>query len=303
MSRKLIIHAPAELKKSIDAGRHNFFRILRQTVEEIGFTTATKRQTKHGGLLANLDHNYHIFNIDGAVGKRALNVRRAHFYPFWSLENAGTRRTPRISGKTFDPDQVNGIAAQDFFNKLCVRNLTTPKETLPQSDYVFVPLQGRILKQRSWQYASTEQMINTILEQDTRQIIVKPHPKEAYSEAELNYIKCLNLNPRITVSNADTDALLSQCAYVVTHNSSVAFHGFLYQKPAILFAQADYLHICQTVANPTQAASAFAKSQSLRPAFEKYLYWYLQMNCINAGRNEAPAKILEMLTECGWDVA
>ncbi len=303
MPKKLFLHLPKHTQNSVDSGQHNFFNILQKAFEGQGFTAATKLQTKHGGTIARLDRHYHIFDINGASGPRSLNVRKAHFYPFWSLENAGNRYAPRISQLEFNPSEINGIVAQDFFNKICVRNLPAHPEILPKDDFVFIPLQGRLLKQRKWQFSTTNDMINTVLAQEpNRQILVKPHPREDYTAAEKSYIQALSEYPRITITERDTFSLLSQCAYVATQNSAVAFTGFLYQKPAILFANADFHHICQTVKTSDQAAEAFQKISETRPDFEKYIYWYLQMNCINAGRDNAVETILNMARNCGWQV-
>ncbi len=303
MPKKIILHLPNALKKSVDADKHNFFKILRRACENVGYKTETKVQKKYSGVISKFSRNLHIHHIDGAIGPRALNVRRAHFYPFWSLENAGTRHEPRIAGKLFDPASINALEAQGFFNKICVRNIPDTPPPMAKDDFVLVPLQGRLLSRRSWQYADCKQMIDTILEQDpTRKILIKPHPREVYSAKEQAFINGLAQSRRISITKAGTHSLLNHCAYVVTQNSGLAFQGFLFQKPAILFAKSDYHHICQTIKTPDQAADAFAKTLGERPAFEKYIYWYLQLNCINAGRDDAEAQILDMLGECGWDM-
>lgn len=303
MPKKIILHLPKGLKKSVDADKHNFFKILRQTLESVGYKTETREQKKHSGMIAKFGKNHHIFHIDGAVGPRAVNVRQAHFYPFWSLENAGTRREPRIAGKIFDPAAINALDAQEFFNKTCVRNIPNTPSPMAKDDFILVPLQGRLLTQRKWQYTDCKQMIDTILEQDpSRKILIKPHPRESYSADEQAFIDTLTQSPRISIAKAGTHSLLTHCAYVVTQNSALAFQGFLFQKPAILFAKSDFHHICQSIKTPDQAADAFAKTVNERPAFEKYIYWYLQLNCINAGRADVGAAILDMLRECGWDI-
>ena len=303
MPQKIILHLPAPVKKSVDAGKHNFFKILRQTLESAGYKTETRVQKKHSGIIAKFSRSLHIHHIDGAVGPRSVNVRRAHFYPFWSLENAGTRHEPRIASKIFDPASINALDAQAFFNKICVRNIPDTPPPMAKDGFVLVALQGRLLTQRKWQYADCKQMIDTILAQDpSRQILIKPHPRESYCADEQAFIRELSAHSRIEITHADTHSLLNHCAYVVTQNSGLAFQGFLFQKPAILFAKSDFHHICQTVKTPDQAADAFAKTLDERPAFEKYIYWYLQLNCINAGRDDAPEAILDMLRQCGWEL-
>lgn len=303
MSKKLFLHLPKETKLSVDNGDYNFFSLLINAFQGIGIETTTKIQRRTSGRFACVGANYHIFYIDGAVGPHALNVRKAHFYPFWSLENAGNRRAPRVTQLEFEPSDINGIIAQEFFNKICVRNLPAHPPRIDENDFVFVPLQGHILEKRSWQFATTDQMIRSIVQHDPdRKILVKPHPKERYSRAEKSYISSLSDLENVTITDADTNSLLSQCAYVVTQNSAVAFEGFLYQKAAILFAQSDFAHICETVKDPALAADAFAKISLHRPAFEKFIFWYLQLNCINAGRDDAEHVILRMVRDCGWDI-
>ncbi len=303
MSKKIILHLPAKLKKSVDAGQHNFFKILRKTFEDRGYSTHTRRQNRLDIFSIRSANSLHIHNIDGAVGKHSLNVRLAHFFPFWSLEKAGTRRQPRISGLKFDPAAINGLSAQDFYNKICVRNLKGVPPPIEQSDFIFMPLQGRLLFRRDWQYFDVRNMIDITLSHDkTRQILLKLHPRENYSTAEKTFINSLLDNPRIELTEADTQSLLSQCAYVVTQNSAVGFEALLHQKPTILFAKSSFSHICQTVDNTQIAADAFAKTLSERPAYEKYIYWHLQLNCINAGRDDAPAKIVAMARDGGWDI-
>lgn len=303
MSRKLIIHAHPELRASIDAGQHNFFTQFRKVFEDAGITTITGPQTKLTGHATRFSRDYHLFQIDGAVGRHALNVRQAHFYPYWSIEYAKSRHAPRIAAKRFEPELIGGVLAQVFFTQMQTRHLPERPAETGMRDFALVALQGRLTERRSWQYADLHGMVRAIKEQDPERLIVlKPDPKENYSEQDKALISELAEIPNLTVSNEDTDALLAACAYVVTQNSSVAFRGFLHRKQAIQFARSDFHHICQTVHTPDDAAKAFKNLRDEPPLFDKYLFWYLQMNCINAGRENAGAKIIEMVNECGWPI-
>lgn len=303
MSRKLIIHAHPELRASIDAGEHNFFSIFRKAFEDAGVDVSTGPQSRLTGHATRFSRDYHLFQINGAVSKHALNVRQAHFYPYWSIEYANSRYKPRIAAKRFEPEMIGGVLAQVFFSQMKTRHIPERPAETGLRDFALVALQGRLTAHRSWQFADLRGMVRTIQEQDPERLIVlKPHPKEVYSDEDSALIAELAEQQNVTVANEDADALLAACAYVVTHNSALAFRGFLHRKQAILFAQTDFHHICQTVRQPDDAAKAFAKLRGEPPLFDKYLFWYLQMNCINAGRENAGEKILEMVNECGWPI-
>jgi len=73
--------------------------------------------------------------------------------------------------------------------------------------------------------------------------------------------------------------------------------------PSILFARADFHHICPQVKQPSNAPAAFAQLLGPKPDFARYLYWFLELNCLHAGREDAEKRIAELLNTCGWPVA
>jgi hypothetical protein len=168
-------------------------------------------------------------------------------------------------------------------------------------DYVLVPLQGQLGKRRHWQYGSVPEMVQTIRTQDpTREIILKPHPKEAYTPGDKAVIAQLLALPNVQLSESPIEALIAKCAYIVTQNSVAAFEGLLHRKPSILFAKSDFHHIFPTIKTPQDAPEAFARVEAKNMLYMKYLYWYLRMNAADIRRADAPAKIQEMLAEAGW---
>ncbi|MCF6272654.1 MAG: hypothetical protein L3J37_05595 [Rhodobacteraceae bacterium] len=303
MRKKLILHARPKMRAHIDQGQHAFSNVLRSSFEARGFLVKTGANSPVARWLAEKDRNLHIFHLGGATGPRALNMRRAFFHPFWSIEKPGSRHWGRMAQKTFDPALIDARAARQFFANTCKRIL--PKEPAPftASDYALIPLQGKLLKHRKWQYADLATMVDTIRTHDpTREIYLKPHPGETYTEAEKALLAQQCQLSKVRLVEGDIQSLLANAAYLVTHNSAAAFEGLLHRKPAILFAKADFHHIFPTVKNPASAAAAFGLAQSPLVDVEKYLYWYLQLNCINAWREDAGGKAVKMIAEAGWQL-
>ena len=61
----------------------------------------------------------------------------------------------------------------------------------------------------------------------------------------------------------------------MTQNSSVAFNGYLFGKPALLFRKADFHHIA-VQAGLDNLAAGFAELKRTEPDYAAYLYWYWQ---------------------------
>ena len=108
-------------------------------------------------------------------------------------------------------------------------------------------------------------------------------------------------NDRLYIRKGDPDRYLRTCDYIVSQNSGVALQGFFFNKPAILFGRSDFHHIALNVAD-IGAEAAFGMVARHAPDFAAYLYWFLQMQAINAGRPEAQDRIAQVLRGHGWPV-
>jgi hypothetical protein len=94
---------------------------------------------------------------------------------------------------------------------------------------------------------------------------------------------------------------LQHCDFVVSQNSAAAFAGYFFGKPALLFGKIDFHHIAEP-ANMAQLPDSFDAAVTARPAFDRYVHWFWQENCINAGRADARAKILARFQRFGWPI-
>jgi len=297
----LRFYLDGDLKKSAEAGTHNFIGKVEKVARAAGFEVLfcdNSLEARHGS--AALD-GYAMFHMDAPTHVRALTMRRAYFYPFWQIEPSAKRWEWRVAQTAFDAGAVDAAEAARFF-KFWRKRLFGEAANAPTRDgFIYVPLQGRLGDSRSFQSCSPLDMIRTVLAQDTkRAVIATLHPNEAYSAAELAALDALaRQHPQLTVVTGQMEQMLAGCDYVVTQNSSAAFAGFFFQKPCITFAQIDFHHITAHVPQ-IGVGSAFAQVADMQPAYAAYLWWFLQKMSINAGRPEAEKAIGAALIRAGW---
>ena len=96
-------------------------------------------------------------------------------------------------------------------------------------------------------------------------------------------------------------ARLRDCAFVATQNSAVAFNGMILGKPAVLFAQIDFHHAALNVAD-MGAEAALAAAESARPPLDRYLWWFLKGQAIDAQGPDAGARMLAAMRRGGWPI-
>jgi len=154
MARILRIYLENGLRQDAEAGRHNFFRILRAAFEARGFQVAFHRSTPAERIRSAIRPGYTLLHAEEPEHDRALTVWRAYLYPFWRIERTARRAAWRLAGQAFDAAAVDGKAAERFLAFWQGRLMSEPPRP-PGSGYVFVPLQGRLLEHRSFQTMSS----------------------------------------------------------------------------------------------------------------------------------------------------
>jgi capsular polysaccharide biosynthesis protein len=300
--KQLGIYLDDGLRRDVSNGRHNFFGILIRAFEGRGFKVTLRPNTEEERLESEARDGYSLFHLETPFHDRALDVRLAYMYPFWRIEGVQWREDYRVAQKAFDPTEINEEEARKFTRFWRKKLLSNMGAASKHGSHVLVALQGRLQDQRHGQAMSPIAMIREVLAQDRfRQIVIKLHPKEPYTNQELAALEEFESNPRVEFGNGDIHTLIADCDYIVTQNSSTAFKGLLQNTPAVLFGESDFHHILESV-NRDGAARAFRNIQSKRMPYAKYFYWFLQMNMINAGRDGAAEKILNNCRELGWDV-
>ncbi|HEY0276045.1 MAG TPA: hypothetical protein VGC31_08250 [Paenirhodobacter sp.] len=287
---------PATLYRA-ERGEHNFFRRLQGAVEGRGWRVIFAESTLANRLAAPARPGYALFHMEEPTHDRALTCRRRYVGAFWNIEAVAPRWDWPIVRDRFDPAQVSDAAlpfAAGWRKRLWPEAVETRDD-----GHIFLPLQGRLLDHRSFQAMSPLDMIRTTLAQSGRPIMATLHPNETYTPEERAALVALSAqHPRLTVLQGGSVEALASCNRVVTQNSALAVQGYFLHKPAVLFARIDFHHIAGSV--PLEGLAAFAPRP--RPDFDRYLYWFLQMRAINAGRPECEDQILATLRQHGWPI-
>ena len=284
-----------------ERGNFNIINKIRNVFEGHGFRVDLCRNTDAERLKSATRRGYSLFHMDEPFHPRALTMRKAYFYPFWRIETSAKRWEWQIARAAFNAEGIDADAAKQFADRW--RKTLFPDIALapfPQG-YVYIPLQGRLLEQRSFQTTSPLDMIRSVLLHDPdRQIIIGLHPAETYLQEETDALKVLvDANPWLQLSSAPMQGLLAGCEYVATENSSVALSGYFLHKPAVLFAQIDFHHIAANV-DAMGAGQAIKAAPGLTPDFDRYLFWFLRLTAINGGAPEVEAQILDAVRGHGW---
>ncbi|MGB0966600.1 MAG: hypothetical protein ACPGUX_00300 [Halocynthiibacter sp.] len=303
MGKKLRVYLGKSIREAAKAGKHNFLRRLENAVERRGLTVEFCANNDHNLQKSRTRKGYSLFHMDDPHHENALTMRRVYFQPFWQIENSAARWEWAVAKAEFDPKTIDSDKAWDFTYQW--RNKWFGDWTKAKNQgYIYMPLQGRLQEKRSFQSCSPIDMIRQTLKYGPKKpVIATLHPGEDYSAHDFELLsELVDDYPRFAVHENKSPAdLLPECECVVTQNSAIAFSGYFWRKPAVLFGQIDFHHIALNVGE-LGAEEAFKRLPSHRPAYEEYIYWFLQIMSINAGRPETEDKIIETLQLRGWDL-
>lgn len=300
--RHVTIYLDDALRDSAEAGRHNFISQVVAALRHAGYSAGFAQNSSAERMKSADRPGYALFHMENPFHPRALSFRRAYFYPFWTIERSAERWNFRAARTRFDPEKVDSRRAAQFVERMREKHFPATGQ-IERQNLVLVPLQGLLTRHRSFQSCSPIQMLETTLQRyRDDEVVATLHPNEAYSAKERQALDDLGQrHANLTVQSGGSAAALAKCRLVATQNSSVAFTGLLFGKPAVLFARIDFHHIAANVGD-LGADAAFLKAEKMTPEFERYVFWFLQKMAINAGRPAAEAKILAALRAGGWPV-
>ncbi|MCM2561991.1 hypothetical protein M8756_06625 [Lutimaribacter sp. EGI FJ00015] len=298
--RILRFYLDAGLRQSAEAGQHNFIGKIAQVAQDAGFDVEYHANSARNRAKSALRRGYAMFHMEPPTNDRGLTFRRAYHYPFWGIEPAAERWHWHVARTPFDPAQVPRNQADTFVARW--RRRLFPDLAARDDGFVYVPLQGRLMDHRSFQSMAPVEMLECVLARDRRPVVATLHPKEKYTPTELDTLDRLSArHTRLTVEIGQMERFLPACSYVATQNSSAAFNGYFFEKPAVLFAQVDFHHIAANV--PALGIDgAFDALDKSKPDYTGYLWWFWQEMSINAGRPEAEAQIATAMRRAGWPI-
>ena len=298
--RHLTFYLHHNLRKKAERGEQNFINRIQAALSPLDFSFEFRPDTQAELLASVVRGEYAAILMDTPPHADAVSLRKTYVFPFWSIEATQKRWDFSTAKATFDPKAVNQEDAARFCTTWKAK-VFDPKPA--KNGHIYVPLQGRIGTRRSSQFCSPLQMVkHAIAHRKGRDVVIGLHPNETYTEKDLSRLRALS-DPQegVAIELGGMEAWLPGADDVVTQNSAAAFLGFFHHKPAILFGQIDFHHIGLNVAKMGVEA-AFDAVETVAPDYEAYLYWFLQMRAINAGRADAEAKILARLRACGWEI-
>jgi len=296
-------YLPPHLRQRAERGNHNFITKVSEVLTDAGLAVALDDDDRPARLRALDRPGRGLYLMDPPVNARGLTFRKTYIYPFWRIEKGPTRWDWPVAQEMFDPQAVDARKAANFY-RLWRQRLYDDEPAHARADgFVYVPLQGQLLRQRSFQSCCPLDMIKAVLAHDAgRQVVATLHPSETYTVAEHRALEQLaSQEDRLMIGAAGPARYLQNCDYIVTQNSAVGFEGYFFGKPLVLFGKSDFHHIALNVADKG-AQSALAAVETHKPDYAAYLFWFLQQRSINAGRPEAKERIRTVLRGHGWPV-
>jgi hypothetical protein len=289
-----------ELCDSAQAGKHNFIAKVAAVLARAGMDAQYQPFGLRG---APQGKGYSLSHIKTPPDARGLCFRRVYHYPFWQIEQSAERWSWDVAQSEFAPDAAEAQEAARFYRFWQNRLFGDAPQRSAKGGFVYVPLQGKLSDHRPFQICSPLEMIEHCLAQSPLDVLATLHPHEQYGKAEIAALtKLEKTHGRLTIRTGGMEDLLADCAYVVTQNSSVAFNGYFFGKPALLFRRTDFHHIA-VQADLADLAAGFDDVGQNAPDYAAYIHWFWQKNSINAGRPEAEALIARRLNRLGWPVS
>lgn len=294
MAKTLHIYLEEPMRTRAEAGEINLFNKMAQALA--GWNLRYHEDTEAERLAAP-GRGYGLFHMHEPPVPTILCLRRTYHYPFWRIERTNERWNFDVARARFDAAQVPPERVAAFDARWRPRIFRDGP--VHRRGFVFMPLQGRLAEQRSFQSQSPLQMIETCCKAwPDRPVRATLHPKETCSAADHQALSALaDRFAHFQLVQADAKDLLADCDLVVTQNSAVALTGFFARKPAVLFAGSDFHHIAASVPREGLKSALIPRPD---PDFAAYLFWFFQRQSINAGAANAVEKIRARFAALGF---
>ncbi|MGB3146361.1 MAG: hypothetical protein WBA91_01235 [Paracoccaceae bacterium] len=301
--RTVRIHLGPAVLDTARAGRHNFLNRLTEALRAGGFEVSYRSNSYAERVATAALPGWSMFEMEPPEGERSLVFRKAYVAPFWQIDRTDKRWDWDVAKKKFRINDKHRPVAEHFAAYWRNRLYSSQKEAVSRDGSIYVPLQARLLEQRPFQAAAPVDMLRILLSRyPGRPVNATLHPKITYPEEELAELGRLGRSfPALTVSREASAAMLARCDCLVTENSAVALEALFFRKPVLLFAGIDFHHACASAWRDGLDA-AFAQFESAEPDYDGYLWWYLQRQCLNAGREDFHARAVKRLNALGLDL-
>ena len=293
-SRDFRLYLSRRLIAEVEAGRHAFLAQVSGVLERGGYRVRLCRNDAAAKDAAPDQPGWAMFHMEHPTHDRALVFRKVYHGPFWAIERQAQRWRWPVAQARFPLHRIDPEKAAAFHARWQRRLFGEAPQQARRDGFVYIPLQGRLLEHRNFQDCAPIQMLERVLEAEPmRPLLATLHPKETYTAEERAALDSLSRRfPRLQLTERPMADLLAHCDYVVTENSSAAFFGFFFGKPAITFARIDFHHICL-------GPEDFDRIADHAPGYDRYIWWFWQRMSINAGRPNVEQQIAARLHRLG----
>lgn len=289
------------LRERAEVGKHPFIARIAGILQGAGYRVEYRPDSETERLKSATRRGYSLFHMKEPTHDRALTFRRVYHYPFWAIEPTGERWNWTVAHSVFPADSVPRKEADRFYRFWQKRLFGADTAQATRAGFIYVPLQGRLLDHRSFQTCAPLDMLRAVMAHfPDRSVVAALHPNETYCQAELQALQDLvDRNSGLDIRTGGMQSLLAGCDFTVTQNSAVAFSGFFYGKPAVLFGRSDFHHIAANVGT-LGVSQALQAGDRMAPDYAGYIHWFWQKMSINAGHPSAEDKIRQAFLRAGW---
>jgi hypothetical protein len=296
-------YLPAHLRQQAKRGQHNFINKLSDVVKSARLRIAFDSDDDAARDRAAKRAGFGLFMQDGLDSERCLTISKAYIFPFWRIEKQADFWDLPIAQQRFDPQAVDPRKAANFYRLWQNRLHDMSAMDLRRDGFVFVALQGGLFDQDRAAMMDQISLIKAVLKHDpNRPVMATLDPNTAYSMDEHQALSdLLDQHDRLYIRTGDAVRYMKTCDYVVTQAPDQGFAALFFGKPVITACKTDFHHITLTP-DAGDLAPCFAAVADHAPDYAAFLYWFLQINTINAGRPEAAQRIENVLRGHGWPV-
>ncbi len=132
--------------------------------------------------------------------------------------------------------------------------------------------------------------------------MIKPHPRDT-SDETADLIAAAARDPRVRVTGANIHDILSAARVTVTINSAVGLESLMHRVPVVLCGPADFHHSAVTVRDAFDLDAGLSRARLWPWHYAAYLYWFLKLNCVNAGAPDMIDDVIARIAATGYDTS
>lgn len=312
MKHRVHLHLPLHMFKEFDPETDSFYGKLFRGFAQHGIDLNVTRR-ENVTLTPEFENtDFHFVHQARITRPNVLNTGMAYLFPFWYADPRGIYADSSIRQMLFDPEAIDGSAARKFHRSLR-RRLVEQRQSkygqpvevtnIPKKP-IAIFLQGDSYPVRRARFCSEIEMVETIIAHTPEdQIVIKPHPRND-DPATLNTVrKIAKTHKNVRITHANIHDILAAARVSASISSGVSMESLLHKTPAILFGKTDFHHCAQTVRTLADYPDALAQSGTRDYPYSKFLFWFLQQNCINAGSDDFMQQIFAHMARGGYDTS